>query len=343
MANPVLIEVTRGDLVESRHRGALAVVGPRGQALLSVGDTSAPVYPRSAVKILQAIPLVTSGAADAFGFGDRELALACSSHNGEPRHVDLAAAMLARAGLDASALECGAHAPSLDRAARELVMTGVKPSPLHNNCSGKHAGMLAVARHLDEPATGYVQPAHRVQVRIAKVMAELTGAPVSTDVCGIDGCSVPTWALPLQAWAKALAQLAASSGYQTEAIVAGRRLMASCMAEPAFVAGENRFCTEVMAALPGAVFVKTGAEGVFCGAVPSLGIGIALKIDDGATRASEAAMAGLLDRLFPGHGEVLGRWSDRIVRNVVGSAAGAIRLEPEFARTLQTASSLPNQ
>jgi len=288
---------------------------------------------------MQAIPLITSGAADALGFGNKELALACSSHGGEPRHVERAAAMLARAGLDVAALECGAHAPSTDRAARELLLSGAKPSPLHNNCSGKHAAMLAVARHLGEPTRGYVRPDHSVQLRIAKVIEGLTGAKPGPDVCGIDGCSVPTWALPLDAWAWAFARLAGTASGTAE-MTAGRRLMAACMAEPAFVAGEKRFCTEVMAALPGRVFVKTGAEGVFVAAVPGTGLGIALKIDDGATRASEAALAGILAGLLRTAGELdFARWSAKPVRNVVGITAGTVRLENGFA---EACSKLPD-
>jgi L-asparaginase II len=334
LANPVLIEIVRGTLVESRHRGAVAVWDSSGRALLVLGDTSAPVFPRSAVKVMQAIPLILTGAAESFGFGNRELALACSSHSGEPRHVALAASMLARAGLDASALECGAHAPSQDRASRELILAGARPTPLHNNCSGKHAGMLAVARHLGEVTRGYVKADHPVQLRIARIMADLTGASPLSEVCGVDGCSVPTWALPLAGWAHGFAQLAKLSP-DNETAKAGRRLMAACMAEPYFVAGEKRFCTDVMAAADRAIFVKTGAEGVFCGAIPGKGIGIALKIDDGATRASEAAIAGLLDALVPGHSELFARWVQKPIRNVAGAVVGEVRLESGFAAACQ--------
>ena len=338
MANPVLVEVVRGNVVESRHRGSLVVTESGGHKLMALGDRGAPVYPRSAIKLLQAIPLVMSGAADAFGCGNRELALACSSHNGEPRHTELADAMLARAGLDARALECGAHAPSLDRAARELLLSGEKPSALHNNCSGKHAGMLAVARHLGEQTKGYVRPDHPVQMRIAGIIAALTGCQPTADVCGVDGCSVPTWALPLEAWALAFARIAGAATTGSDELAAGRRLMAACMAEPAYVAGDKRFCTDVMAAFAGKVFVKTGAEGVFCGALPGKGIGIALKIDDGATRASEAVMAGVLGALGGGHDELLARWSRKPLRNVAGAQVGEVRLEAEFAKTLMNVS-----
>ncbi len=334
MANPELIEVTRGKLVESRHRGAIAVMSGDGRAVLRLGDTQGPVYPRSAVKVMQAIPLLTSGAAEAYGFGDQELALACSSHNGEPRHVDLVASMLERMGLDQSALECGTHQPFLERAARNLMLSAGKPSPLHNNCSGKHAGMLAVARYLKEPHEGYVQPDHAVQRRIARILAELTGALVSGETCGTDGCSVPTWGVPLEALALGFARLAAGQGASAEHLVAGKRLMEACMAEPGMVAGEKRFCTEVMEALGPVVFVKTGAEGVFCAAVPEFGLGIALKIDDGTSRASEAATANVLSALLPAHAGVLARWTRRPVRGVAGAEVGEIRQSTGLLKSL---------
>ena len=336
MTNPELIEVTRGKLVESRHRGAIAVMAGDGRAVLRLGDTQGPVYPRSAVKVMQTIPLLTSGAAGAYGFGDAELALACSSHNGEPRHVDLAASMLERTGLDQGALECGTHQPFLERAARNLMLSAGKPSPLHNNCSGKHAGMLAVARHLKEPYAGYVRPDHAVQRRIARIMTELTGVVASDDTCGTDGCSVPTWGVPLEALALAFARLAAGQGASAEHLTAGKRLMAACMAEPGMVAGEKRFCTDVMEALGPVAFVKTGAEGVYCAALPELGLGIALKIDDGASRASEAATANVLAALLPSQAALLARWATRPVRSVAGNDVGEIRPSADLLRQLGT-------
>ena len=166
MTNPVLVEVTRGERVESRHRGAVAVIDARGKKVLAIGDIEAPVYPRSAVKAIQALPLVESGAADAFGFRARELALSQASHGGEPEHVAGVSAMLSAIGLDETALECGAHAPSHGPSAAELIRRGKAPSQLHNNCSGKHANFLALARHLGIDHRGYVGAAHPVQVEV---------------------------------------------------------------------------------------------------------------------------------------------------------------------------------
>ena len=212
MEDPILIEVTRGPLVESWHRGAVAVAAPSGALALRLGDVERLVFPRSAVKALQALPLIETGAADRFGFGAAEIALACGSHAGTERHTHLAAAMLERAGLSESALGCGAHAPLGASAANALIKAGEVPSQLHNNCSGKHAGMLATAVHLKEPIKGYWEPAHPVQARVHEALVDLSGLPLGDDVRGFDGCSVPNWAMPLSAMARMFAKLVTGAG-----------------------------------------------------------------------------------------------------------------------------------
>src|SRR4051794_13566103 len=182
MSNPVLVEVLRGALIESRHRGAVAVVDAGGATVLALGDVARPVYPRSAVKPLQALPLVESGAADKYGLGDKELALACASHGGEPAHVEVASRMLARAGLDAGALECGAHWPNHQPSSQALARAGGAPSALHNNCSGKHSGFLCVACAAGAEHRGYVKPEHLVQREVRGALESLTGAGLSADV-----------------------------------------------------------------------------------------------------------------------------------------------------------------
>jgi len=298
MTNPVLAEVLRGGKIESRHTGSIAVVDGDGRTVLAAGDVDRPVFPRSAVKAIQALPLVESGAADAFGFGDRELALACASHNGETAHADLAASMLARAGLDGGALECGAHWPSNQAATIELARSGGAPSALHNNCSGKHAGFVCACRHMGMAHKGYVKIGHDYQRIIARTMTEVTGATHEPENAGTDGCSIPTYAVPLSNLALGFARMATGQGLGPRRAAAARKLFSACMAEPFYVAGTGRADTAIMEAGKGRVFVKTGAEGVYCGAVPELGIGFALKIDDGAGRASEAAVACLLARLL---------------------------------------------
>jgi L-asparaginase II len=288
-----IAEVTRGGFVESRHHGAFAIVGQGGVVIRSGGDIERPIYPRSAIKGLQCLPVIESGAAERFGFGDAEIALACASHGGEPAHVETARAMLAKLSLDEGALECGAHWPSESSAARELVRRGEAPGPLHNNCSGKHAGMLSVSLALGVPHRGYVDRTHPVQQRIAATLGALTGSDLAAVPCGIDGCSVPTWALPLHALARAFQRFASGEGLAPERAAAARRIIIAVRAHPFMVAGSKRFCTDLMRAVPRA-FVKTGAEGVFCAAVPHAGLGLALKCRDGASRAAETAIAGLL-------------------------------------------------
>jgi L-asparaginase II len=298
MSNPVLVEVLRGALVESRHRGAVAVVDADGAAVLAVGDVATPIFPRSAVKALQALPLIETGAADAYGFGDEELALACASHSGEPGHIAVAERMLARAGLDASALRCGAHWPMAQSAVTALARSG-EPTALHNNCSGKHAGFLCDACAMKIDPTDYWRPQHPVQRQVRAVLEDLTGAVLSDNCRAIDGCSVPTWAIPLQNLAHGFAKFATGQKLAPERARAAARLRAACAQKPWHVAGTGRFCTEIMQLFGPRVFVKTGAEGVYCGALPEQGLGIAIKCDDGAGRAAQVVMAALIARFLP--------------------------------------------
>src|SRR3954462_10648370 len=192
MSNPVLVEVVRGALIESRHRGAVAVVDADRVTVLALGDVARPVYPRSAVKAIQALPLVESGAADKYGFGDKEIALACASHGGEAAHVEVATRMLARASLDSGALDCGAHWPSHQPSTQALARSGAAPSALHNNCSGKHSGFLCVACAAGADHRGYVAAGHLVQREVRAALEDLTGMALSEDRCGTDGCAIPS-------------------------------------------------------------------------------------------------------------------------------------------------------
>ncbi len=298
--NPVLVEVTRGGVAESAHRGAYAVVDGSGRVVDQAGIIERPVFPRSAVKAFQALALVESGAADIAGFSDAELALACSSHGGEPRHVETAAAMLAKSGLGEPDLECGPHWPSHHASAIDLAGSGGEPCALHNNCSGKHSGMLALARHLGAPTKGYVEREHMVQKTIGSIFDDLCGVETSTVACDRDGCSVPTWAMPLERIALGFARFATGNDMSSERAAACRRIADAVWANPFMIAGTGRYCTQLMETFPKAAFVKTGAEGVFCGFIPGQGLGIALKCDDGATRAAEIMMSALLLR----HGAV---------------------------------------
>jgi L-asparaginase II len=328
MNNPILVEVLRGTLVESRHRGAVAVADADGATVLALGDVTTPIFPRSAVKALQALPLVETGTADAFDFGDEELALACASHSGEAGHVAGVTRMLAKAGLDATALRCGAHWPMAQSAVVALARTD-EPSALHNNCSGKHAGFLCVACAKGIDHTDYWRPQHPVQREVKAVLENLTGATLSDDRCAIDGCSVPTWAIPLQNLAYAFAKFGTGISLAPERARAAARLRAACTQKPWHVAGTGRFCTEIMQLFDARVFAKTGAEGVYCGALPELGLGIALKCDDGAGRAAQAVMAATIARFLPlndAERAALDRFVHPTLRNWNGFEIGALRV-----------------
>ena len=296
--------------------------------MFAVGDIAAPVFPRSAIKALQAIALVESGAADRYGFGDEDLALACASHSGEPAHIAGVARMLAKTGLDVSALRCGAHWPISQSAAYALARTDT-PSALHNNCSGKHAGFLCLACAMGADTAEYFRPQHPVQREVRAVLENFTGAVLGEDVCAIDGCSVPTWAMPLQNLAHGFAKFATGHGLAPARAAAAARLRQACAAKPWFVAGTGRFCTEIMELFGERAFVKTGAEGVYCGALPRLGLGIAIKCDDGAARAAQAVMAATIARFLPldaAERAALAPLMQPVLRNWNGFEVGAIRV-----------------
>ena len=295
--NPVLVEVTRGDMVESRHRGAVAAVRIDGTVVLAAGNIEQPVYPRSAIKPLQALALLESGAAEHFQVSDAEIALACASHSGEPAHVEAAGAWLARIGCRVEDLECGSHLPSSKSAAEALLRSGAPITALHNNCSGKHTGFLAVARHLGHPASGYIRIEHPVQQRVLGILETMTGLDLSDAPRGIDGCGIPTIGMPLGNIALAMARLVDPRDQPEQRQQACARVCKAMAAEPLMVAGTGRFCTRVIQTTRGRALVKTGAEGVYCGALPGLGLGFALKVEDGAGRAAEVATGRILRRL----------------------------------------------
>ncbi|WP_279482594.1 asparaginase [Aureimonas sp. SK2] len=330
MTTHLVIETTRGKAVESRHLVDVAVCDASGRSVLACGDTDHAVFPRSAIKVFQAIPLIETGAADALGLDAGDLSLACASHSGEEGHVARAASILGKAGLGEADLECGCHWPFDQRVALALAQAGGAPNQLHNNCSGKHAGFLCTAIHEGEDPRAYVMPDHPVQRRVRDALADLTRTrPGEDQPAGIDGCSIPTYAAPLRSFAEGFARLAAGQNVDAGRAAAGRRLMAACMAEPWLMAGTRRACVALMEAAPGRVFAKTGAEGVFCGAVPELGLGFALKASDGATRAAEAAVAATLAHILRPHDGPLAERYDALsrttLRNWKGTAVGEVR------------------
>jgi L-asparaginase II len=273
LANPILVEVTRAALVESVHRGSIAIADANGTIRFALGDVETPVYSRSSLKPIQALPLVESGAADAFHLSDEDVALACASHSGEPMHTSRVAAWLSRIGCSESDLACGPQAPRYEPALEEMLRNGEKPTRLQNNCSGKHTGFLTVARHWGIATAGYERIDHPVQQAVAKALRTLSG--VGDLAWGVDGCAAPNFALPLAGFARALAQIA---GWRT---VGANRITRAMIAHPALVGGTGRACTALMRAAKGRAAVKIGAEGVYAAMLPERGLGIALKIDDG--------------------------------------------------------------
>ncbi|MBV8975899.1 MAG: asparaginase [Alphaproteobacteria bacterium] len=316
MPNPVLVEVTRGSLVESVHRGSVAVADAGGKIVFALGDLETPVYPRSSLKPIQALPLIESGAADAFGLGPEEIALACASHSGEPMHTSRVAAWLARIGCGPSDLACGAHPSRYEPVAEAMIRNGETPTRIFNNCSGKHTGFLSMARHWDIATAGYERHDHPVQKAVLRTLTDL--AEVGGDIpWGIDGCAAPNFALPLAVQAHAFAKLAGPRG---------ARIFAAMVAHPELVSGTGRTCAILMRSTQGRAAVKTGAEGFFAGFVPELRLGIALKIDDGAARAAETAMAAVLAKLgLLGDDEPAAAILRAPIKNTVGATVGERR------------------
>jgi L-asparaginase II len=346
--NPVLVEVWRGSAVESFHRGAYAVVDADGAVVASRGDIERPVYPRSAIKILQALPLVEGGAADRFGLTSDELALACASHDGEAAHVQTAASMLSKAGFDDRVLECGTHWPYNEAAKLSLAAAGATPCALHNNCSGKHAGFVCVgcmiAGNRDPRAFlgGYVLPAHPLMREITAAVENTTGCNLAEAPRATDGCSIPTFGIALTRLAHAFARVATGHGLSPGRAAAARRLRAAVAASPFMVGGSARFDTRVMTVFGERLFCKVGAEGMYCAALPEQGWGLALKMDDGNTaRACEVAVAALFEALDVARTEperaLLAALSNVALRNWRGIDVGRLAAAPELRQKLHHA------
>lgn len=323
--NPVVIEVTRGPVVESRHEGIAAIVKADGSVVESWGDIDAAILPRSANKPIQAMAFVESGAVEKFGLGNEHISLSCASHNGEPRHVETVKAWLKKVGLGEGDLECGAHAPRLQSSIEAMARANELPGPAYNNCSGKHSGFLTTAVTYGEPTKGYIKYDHPVQRRLRAVMTDLCGANADDFQHGVDGCGIPTLATPLKLLARAMASMADPSRLSNKHAEAATRIRTAMNAEPFMMAGTGRFCTRINGTLQGVAQVKTGAEGVFCGMLPTLGLGIALKMWDGAGRAAEVAMATLLDHLGVLPAAEKEALETPQIKNVVGLLVGEMR------------------
>lgn len=293
---PLRVLVTRGTAIESVHAVVAAVVDAKGRPIACWGAADMAVFPRSAAKPLQALPLVASGAADALALGDAEIALATASHNAERRHVAVVDGWLEKLGRAPSALECGGHLPLDPRAAEALHKDGCGHDPRHNNCSGKHAGFLTLAQHTGVSTKGYVNPDHPVQRAIARAVGEMAGVALNAAPWGPDGCSIPTFAMPLLSLAHALARMAApdDSDVPADLAAAAVRVADAMAAEPFLIAGSGRACTDLLRQGRGCLIAKTGAEGVYAAGLRDRGWGVAVKALDGAKRAAETAAATLL-------------------------------------------------
>jgi len=323
--NPVLVNTWRGEIIENRHRGAIAVCDPGGRLLHSWGDVEALVYPRSAIKTLQALPLVESGAAEHFQLSDAELALACSSHGAEPVHTETVQQWLGRIGLDENALECGPHAPSHQKTAEALLVNRVEPGRVHNNCSGKHTGMLTTSCFLGELTSGYIERNHPAQQRWFDTLGEMADVDMRRLPWNRDGCGIPVIAMPLKSIATAFARVAVPDGLPAARADAIDRLTRAITSNPFLVAGSGRLCTEVMQLTGRGLLVKSGAAGVYTAVLPEAGLGIALKIDDGQSEASQVALLAVLRYLKALQTEQLDRLEARCrmpITNTCGIVTG---------------------
>jgi L-asparaginase II len=314
--NDVEVEYRRAGRTESVHRVRVAAA-EGGKKLLAPRDGSEPVFMRSSAKPLQALAVLESGAADAYGLSADELAIVCGSHGADDVHVRAVTSILGKAGVDPGALRCGAHPPSSSKALKELYRAGGEPSALHNNCSGKHAGMLAAAKRMGAPLDTYLDPKHPLQKANAAAVARFCG--VASVKLGTDGCSAPNFAVPLMAMARGMSAFASGGGSE-------RRVREAMMAHPVMV---GRPCVNVMSAAPGKIVAKAGAEGVYLVGLPAAGVGIALKALDGAARPLLHVLAAVLRKLrllSKAELDLLAATADPVIRNHAGLAVGDVRV-----------------
>ena len=296
MSAQLLAQVIRGVTVESIHCGHLCIIDGEGSQIASLGDPTTVTYFRSAAKAFQAIPFITSGAADAYSFTEDEIALACASHSGEEIHIEIVARMLSKIGLSESDLRCGDHLPFNETESERMLRAGEAPTQLHNNCSGKHAAMLAFAKHIGADIATYLSPDNRIQKRILKCVSDFTEMPEGEIALGIDGCAAPNFALPVTAMAKSFMNLISPANFPEPTQAACKRIVNAMMNHPELIGGSERLDTMLMQAAPGKIISKVGADGVWlCGVLPCekypTGLGIALKIADGDDHRARPVVA----------------------------------------------------
>jgi len=321
---PFRVEATRGELCESLHDVEVAVVDAGGRLVASSGNPDLVTFWRSAAKPFQVLPLVTGGGADGFGLGEDAIALACGSHSSEPMHVALALRILAAIGCQESDLACGPHPPLSPSVHESALRAGTVLTPAWSNCSGKHAGMLALARHHGWPTAGYERAWHPVQAAILEEVCRWTGLDAGQVVQAVDGCTTVCFGLPLRRMALAYAR------FGTSGEPAAARVRNAMRTHPEMIGGTRRLCTELIVESRGAVLAKVGAEGVYCAALPGAGLGIALKVADGEMRSTQVALLGVLAQLDQGGNlapivSALARYATPTLRNTRREQTGVLR------------------
>ncbi len=335
MNSEILAKAIRGETVESIHRGHLIVVSGEGETLFALGNPETVTFWRSSAKSIQAVPCLRHGAAEAFGFSEKEIALACGSHSGEEIHVRTAAQILEKINLSEADLRCGVHLPFDEKRAEEMIRSGEQPNQLHNNCSGKHAAMLAFAKHTGADLQTYEQLKNPVQQAILDCVAEFSDVPRDEIKIGIDGCAAPNFALPIRAMALSFARLILPpKSFDNETREACRRIVSATISHPEMIGGSGRLDTMIMQAARGKIVSKIGAEGVYsAGVLPSpqykKGLGIAFKIEDGDDkRARAVVLIELLRQLDIFNAETLKEFSPLVITNRCGGLVG--RVEASF-------------
>ncbi len=279
--NPVLVERYRGGVLESFHRGVICIVNDRKEVIFSVGDTDQICFPRSALKFIQAIPVIESGAADHFGFTPQEIAILCGSHNGEKEHIAVVQSILNKIGLDKTSLKCGPQYPTLTEDKNALIKADIAPEDIHNNCSGKHSGFLALCVFKGYDIDSYLDSTHPIHQEILQLVSDFHDYPVEKIATGLDGCSAPIFSLPVYNQAIAYMKLVNPVMFSPARQKAINRLTDAVTAYPNMIAGKNRYCTELMAEAKGSLIGKTGADGVYSLGIKGRSYGICIKIDDG--------------------------------------------------------------
>lgn len=293
----IMVRVYRGDMVESIHRGHVAVVNSQGHLLASLGNPNTYIYARSAAKPLQTIPVIEAGAPAKYGFREDEIAVMCASHNGEEEHTRTVHSILEKIGRTTTDLTCGIHEPYHKATAQEMKAHNIQPTPLHNNCSGKHSGMLALACARDYRSEDYSSVEHPVQKEMLRSVAEMSQTPIDEVRLGVDGCGVPVFGLPLDRLARAFARLGDPADLSPRRREACQLIIRSLRAHPQMIAGHDRFDTQLIEATSGQIIGKMGAEAVFALTVPERSLGIAMKIEDGSLRGLYPAILEVLRQL----------------------------------------------